>query len=35
MTTAELADVALDECYATPTSAPKARFDTLQQLASP
>jgi hypothetical protein len=35
MTTAELAEVALDDVYATPSSAPKARFDTLQQLASP
>jgi hypothetical protein len=33
MTTAELAELALDEFYATPSSA--ARFDTLQQLASP
>ena len=35
MTAAEWAELALDECYATPNSAPKARFDTLQQLASP
>jgi hypothetical protein len=33
MTTAELAGLALHECYATPSSA--ARFDARQQLASP